>query len=377
MTAPRILILYSRTGGGHVRVAHTLREHLLAAEPSAQVTLVDGLELTDLGVRVDPARGFLTVTTTLIHLYNLNYRFTNHRRTLPLLRRTIQQTYGRTLTRIATEHQPDFIISTHHFISPSTFSSPVGLPPFYMVVSDLGKPHRLWFDPHTRAVYVPSDDMAAYAASCLGRTDPAEIRDTVLSLGFPIDAGNERTAESHEPRRQLLVMGGGAGTGSLGKIVDELTRGFPDHKIVVVCGWNHRLKQRIERWERPNLEVHGFVQTIPELMAASDMVITKAGPVTIMEAVAAGRPLVVTNWIGLQERDNVNFVVNHGLGLYCDEPAHLCEAVRSIYERYADFVAAKPVNVQHGPKRIALDMLEKWRNLVDPQPSPRLLSLGE
>jgi UDP-N-acetylglucosamine:LPS N-acetylglucosamine transferase len=112
------------------------------------------------------------------------------------------------------------------------------------------------------------------------------------------------------------------------------------------------------------VEIHGFVQNVPELMTQSDVVITKAGPVTIMEAVAAGRPLIVTDWVGRQERDNVRFVVDHGLGLFCPRADELCDAVRDIYARYPQFLAAKPANVEHGPDRIArylLDLL-KMRN---------------
>jgi UDP-N-acetylglucosamine:LPS N-acetylglucosamine transferase len=371
MPGPRILILFSRTGGGHGRVAQTLHDHLLALEPGAEITMVDGLTETDLGVKVDPSRAFLTLTTTLIHLYNLNYRLTNMRWTVPLLRGLIRASFGRTLARIVRDAAPDLIISTHHFISPSTIASESNLPPCVMVVSDLGQPHRIWFDRRIQTVYVPSDEMAEYARSCLGAQ---RSHVPVETLGFPIEVGEVGSSVPNPTEGGLLIMGGGAGTGAIDRLVGTLARGLPDHRIVVVCGWNARLKRTIEAWQCANVEVHGFVNNVPELMARSDMVITKAGPVTIMEAVAAGRPLVITDWVGLQEEDNVSFVVDHGLGLYCPERANLPSAVATIYEHYAEFVAAKPRNVEHGPERIAAHMLRSLRKSADGQQPLRMLS---
>jgi 1,2-diacylglycerol 3-beta-galactosyltransferase len=372
MARPRILILSSRTGGGHGRVAQTLRNHLLTLEPGSEITVVDGLEQTDLGIRVDPARSFLTLTTTLIGVYNLGYRASNRLHTVTAVRRFIRQTYGRSLARIIREQAPDLIVSTHHFLSPGTVSiDPGSLPPFVMVVSDLGAPHRLWFDPQLHTVYVPTDEMVSYAELCM---QSAPHRPRVEMLGFPIDS---EPAEMHDPDPEhhgLLVIGGGAGTGFVDRIADILSRGLPRHRIVVVCGRNLRLERTIAAWQRENIEVHGFVDNVPELMAESDLVVTKAGPVTIMEAAAAGRPLIITSWVGMQERGNVDFVVDRGLGLYCELPRNLSDAVKQVYDRYAEFTAARLRDVEHGPDRIAASILEIWRNSVAGNAVPPVLS---
>jgi 1,2-diacylglycerol 3-beta-galactosyltransferase len=360
MPAPRILILSSRTGGGHSRVAQILGDHLRALEPSSQILQADGLVQTDLGWRVDPAQSFLTLTTTLLPLYNLCYRLTNTDRTVEAIRWLIRRAYGRSLARVICEHKPDLIVSTHHFLSPGTVARPgLRLPPFVMVVSDLGQPHRLWFDPRLDTLYVPTADMVSYAQRCMAR---ALRLPRVETLGFPINAQFAGRAGTRS--NQLLVMGGGAGSGPMDRIVRSLSRELPRHRVVVVCGHNDALRDEIASWEVPNVEVHGFVNNVPELMTASDIVITKAGPVTIMEAVDIGRPLIITSWVGMQERDNVEFVIRNGLGLYCREPRNLPQAVRQVYDRYADFSAAKPVDVDHGPDQIAAGILEIWRRSV-------------
>jgi 1,2-diacylglycerol 3-beta-galactosyltransferase len=361
MPGPRILILSSRTGGGHGRVAQTLREHLLALEPRCEITEVEGLAQTDLGVRIDPARAFLTLTTSLISIYNLCYQATNRAGVVEAVRWAIRQAYGRSLARVIRDHAPDLVVSTHHFLSPRTVAADSdSLPPFVMVVSDLGRPHRLWFDSRLHTLCVPSDDMVSYAELCIG-SSPS--RPAVKMLGFPVDLSGF-DGRAHALNRQLLVMGGGAGTGNIEKVVHTLSAEFPEHNIIVVCGHNAALRSTIAGSGRSNVEAHGFVNNVPELMTASDLVITKAGPVTIMEAIAARRPLLITSWVGMQERDNVDFVVRQGLGIYCKNPRKLTAAVRQMYDRYADYGVAEHVDVEHGPDRIAASILAVWRKVV-------------
>jgi 1,2-diacylglycerol 3-beta-galactosyltransferase len=154
------------------------------------------------------------------------------------------------------------------------------------------------------------------------------------------------------PNKQLvLVMGGGEGVGSLSSIVDELYTEFykqgVDATICVVCGRNEKLKKTLESrdWDavanavkKPrkhrrllNFFYHrvrrsrkiddsikkveeleelphgkgkvdvvglGFVTNMAEYMAASDVLVTKAGPGTIAEAAAVGLPVFLTRYVG-------------------------------------------------------------------------------
>ena len=62
------------------------------------------------------------------------------------------------------------------------------------------------------------------------------------------------------------------------------------------------------------LEVLGFVDDLPERMAAADVVVTKAGPSTLAEAGAVGTPLVVYAHMPGQEVGNLDWVRARGWG---------------------------------------------------------------
>jgi 1,2-diacylglycerol 3-beta-galactosyltransferase len=78
--------------------------------------------------------------------------------------------------------------------------------------------------------------------------------------------------------------------------------------------------------------VLGFVEYMPELMRACDMVVTKAGPGAIAEALATGLPLIITGFLPGQETPNVDYVVDSGFGAYAPKDSDLLDEVRVLAE---------------------------------------------
>mmetsp|Transcript_33076 Transcript_33076/g.47841 ORF Transcript_33076/g.47841 Transcript_33076/m.47841 type:complete len:501 (-) Transcript_33076:305-1807(-) len=58
----------------------------------------------------------------------------------------------------------------------------------------------------------------------------------------------------------------------------------------------------------------GFVTNMAEYMAASDVLVTKAGPGTIAEAAAVGLPVMLTSFLPGQEEGNADFVIEKQFG---------------------------------------------------------------
>ena len=59
-------------------------------------------------------------------------------------------------------------------------------------------------------------------------------------------------------------------------------------------------------------QVLGFVSNMHELMAVSEMIITKPGGLTTSEALAMGKPLFILNPIPGQEAANSDFLLERG-----------------------------------------------------------------
>jgi 1,2-diacylglycerol 3-beta-galactosyltransferase len=106
-------------------------------------------------------------------------------------------------------------------------------------------------------------------------------------------------------------------------------------QLIVIAGRNKkleaRLKRNLKKFNFP-VRVFGFTDQVHELMAESDLIITKAGPGTIAEAMAMGLPLIITSWLPGQEEGNVEFVLRENVGRASKDPKKVVEMVRELQE---------------------------------------------
>ena len=125
----------------------------------------------------------------------------------------------------------------------------------------------------------------------------------------------------------------GPGVGGLLNQVRALAWDPHQWQLIVVCGRNERLRGHLSRlrYATPTL-VLGFIDNMPELMRASDVAVTKAGPGAIVEALATGLPLIITGYLPGQETPNVDFVVGSGFGMYAPRVDDIVEEVRVLAE---------------------------------------------
>ena len=65
-----------------------------------------------------------------------------------------------------------------------------------------------------------------------------------------------------------------------------------------------------------------------EFMQAADILVTKAGPSTICEALNAELPMVLYNRLPGQEDGNISYVVSAGAGVWAPWPEDVVAAIR-------------------------------------------------
>ena len=87
-------------------------------------------------------------------------------------------------------------------------------------------------------------------------------------------------------------------------------------QVLAVAGRNEELRSELASLAATGvpLTVFGFTDRMATLLAATDLVVGKAGPASTMEALAVGRPVLVTAYAGLNELAVVRFLEARGLG---------------------------------------------------------------
>jgi 1,2-diacylglycerol 3-beta-galactosyltransferase len=102
-------------------------------------------------------------------------------------------------------------------------------------------------------------------------------------------------------------------------------------QFVAITGRNGRLRERLQAatWPQP-LRVMGFVDNVDEWMAAADLLVTKAGPGTIAEALVVRVPMVLCGAVPGQEPANVRYAVESGAARWAPRPEDAAEAVHEL-----------------------------------------------
>ena len=110
-------------------------------------------------------------------------------------------------------------------------------------------------------------------------------------------------------------MGGGDGMGPLAKRPSPSTnRGWSVHGHRSPADSKLEAELKEQTWENKTF-VYGFTHDMPDFMRAADVIVTKAGPGTIAEALIAQLPIILYAKLPGQEDGNVDFVVSEGAGV--------------------------------------------------------------
>ena len=116
------------------------------------------------------------------------------------------------------------------------------------------------------------------------------------------------------------------------KRIKELDSLDIDFQMIVVCGNNKTLKNRVDSLAtRKKILCYGYANNVDVLMDASDCVITKPGGLTVSEGLAKGMPLILINPIPGQEDRNVEFLLNNGMAQLVTSTYPVDEAIYQLF----------------------------------------------
>jgi UDP-N-acetylglucosamine:LPS N-acetylglucosamine transferase len=338
---PSILFAISDTGGGHRSGAVAIDAALQQIGGEAvHRHVVDILASTGFPLVREAPDLYSQLSTRWLPFFDLLYQITDGRRRIDALTQFVYLSAHRNIVRVLEETRPKLVVSVHPLVNRlignarRTYRLSFR---FVTVVTDLVTLHASWADPDAELCIVSTQE----GYDLLRRRGfPAE---KLIRTGFPVHPKFAAYPRSRREARAslgvdldpftVLVTAGGVGAGQLRELVLELDRAYPQLQQLVVTGKNAALRDELKALGlRPSIHIYGFVDNMEELMAASDIVITKAGPGTLMEALVMRRPVIVTEAVGMQERGNIDFVLNHELGAFCPTLDRIVPAVTEMID---------------------------------------------
>lgn len=337
----KLLILHASAGGGHRRAAEALAA--AALERGADVVVRDTLDFVPPLYRRTYAGGYLALVRTMPELWGYLYAHSDRFAQAPIERKC-RVLFNRLNTvsflRFLSQVAPDAVLCTHflplELLGPLAPRRRRGLP-LYGVLTDFDA-HSLWYCPGVDGYYVAT----AEARRQLSRWGQPE--DSIKAIGIPVLPVFAATQSAPAVRARIgldpnlpavLVLAGGFGVGPTLPMIRACLADPPPCQLVVVTGHNGRIETEVRqaaKGARLPIAVYGFVDTMHELMDAADLIVTKPGGLTVAEALAKGKPLILVDPIPGQEQRNGEHLLEAGCAVRLHEPADASWKIRNLLD---------------------------------------------
>jgi processive 1,2-diacylglycerol beta-glucosyltransferase len=230
----------------------------------------------------------------------------------------------RNLAAELAEVDPDVIVVVHPWFLGSALSvleRTGSTTPVVAVVADLDNVSYLWADSRAALTLCPTKEPLA----TMRRRGVPDGRLAVT--GFPVreafssrEVGAIRPVLPNDRPVRFLLMSGSQGGLRAGAMASVLLRHFDCH-VTVMAGRGRRLRQTLEvrlipRWGE-RVRIIGFVEDVGCLMQEADILLLRASPNALMEAVTLCRPVIVIGAFAGQEAKNPALVERERIGVRC------------------------------------------------------------
>ena len=332
---PEILFLFSDTGGGHRSATEAVIEAIhLEYGDAVSTRMLDFIKQ----YAPRPFNYLPRMYPTMVRVpaaWGLGFRLSDRSHQRKLITSTMWPYVHRSLRRLVAQNPCDLIVSVHP-LATTLILRALGneRPPFITLVTDLATVHAFWYERRVDLCLVPTDE--ARRRALVQGLSPQQVQVVGLPVAdrFCQPPGDRSALRARfgwpDDRPMVLLMGGGEGMGPLERTAQAIANACPNVALVVIAGRNEKLKAKLEAqsWPIP-VFVYGFVREMPDFMRASDILVTKAGPGTISEALNAGLPIILYSRLPGQEDGNVSYVVSEGAGVWAPQPEQIVAAVQN------------------------------------------------
>jgi len=351
----KVLIIHASAGAGHRRAAEAIYNYLKENSTDLDLVLLDALDKTNALFKFDYTKGYSFLIRYATTLWFWAFWATDSKFLRPISRfvaRVINGINCQSLIHYFIKENPDLIVSTHFL--PSELAASLKQrkkisSKLITVITDYGV-HPFWVCPGTD-LYVVASDFTKDRLMLEGVGV-----DKISVLGLPFDPKFMRQFDRRvlchkigidDKKFTVLLMTGSFGLGPLEEIVQALHK---DCQILVVCAGNKKLYKKLLRRNLENVKVFGFIPNTEELMAVSQVIITKPGGATITEVLIMELPVIFISAIPGQETANAEALAEYGIGV----------SLKNI-EEIKNFV----LDLKHNPEKI-IQLKQRIRGIQKP-----------
>ena len=330
----KVLILYADAGFGHRSAALAIQSALEKTNGDhCQTILCNPLDDERASpILRDSQADYDRMVKTMPELYRFGYEASDAGLPTTLMHGAFVLMLYDVMKDLVAHNKPDAIVTTY-----PVYQAPLdalftmrGLGvPLLTVVTDLVSTHRIWFNTGVDFCLVPTEEVRQLALQ--GGIPEHKVKITGIPVSTEIleekrSKSDIRTALGLRPDLVTLLVLGSKRIDGVPEILDGVNHSGLPVQLILVAGGDDDLLEKFQKqdWHVP-VQIHNFVDFVPTLMYAADLIVCKAGGLAVSEALAVGRPMALVNVLPGQEAGNAEYVVNHRIGELVRDPLHLLE----------------------------------------------------
>ncbi|MEO8551246.1 MAG: hypothetical protein ABI678_14790 [Kofleriaceae bacterium] len=315
----RIAILYTPAGGGHRAAAQAIATEL-GRLPGTHVDVRNVLDFAPRWFAYDRAWRFLQRHGA--HAWDWLFDASQQKWNLDGLRLPLHGALFASLDRYLLDFAPTHVVCTHYLPALAVTRVREKLAARVIMTITDHQAHRAWI--------VPGVDAYCVADASVARAVQRRTRAEVHVTGIPIAACRapvRAVASELSNARMLALLGGLPARDALATI--EALAPLARHDLHVLCGDDAEVLAHARR-TLPRADVAARADGLYAAIDRADLVITKAGGLTISECLARGRALVLPFAAPGQERGNLFYALDAGAAIRPAELADLADAVEQL-----------------------------------------------
>lgn len=326
----KILIFYASYGGGHLSAAKSIQAYIESNYKEHQTELIDCIKYINKPFEKMTTAAYREMAKKAPWVWGKIYDKAQ-KGTLAHISTRSNTIMAIKLLKLLRSEKPDLIISTHPFSSQmcsylkrkGKINSKIAT-----VMTDFA-PHEQWLvgKEYTDYFFVATNKMREYLVN-------QEIpKNKVFTTGIPVSSRFLesfdkleifKTFELNPIKQTILFFAGGEFGLGKSQTVDLfkcIVKYFKDIQMIAIAGKNEKMQEAfreyVKKYNREeSIKVLPFTDKVPELMAISNIVITKPGGLTITESLASSLPIIVISPIPGQEEENAEFLEEKGIAVW-------------------------------------------------------------
>ncbi len=349
---PKICILSASIGSGHVQAARAVAEAVKRHPAGYRAQTLDFLSRDIVSLDYWMRETYIKMIDFFPLFYDLLYHQSQRKHGGKQVRSLLSRVFRGRMEHLLNVLSPDLVVFTHPF--PAAAASYLRKRgnlhiPLVGVITDFDA-HQLWVYRNFDAFCVPTQGVKN--ALVLKEVESTKIHVT----GIPIRQEFYRATSKYKREDgTVLIMGGGIGLGELRDVLWRLTQVDSINRFIMVTGHNVTLYDEIDDLRsdlRVPLELYGYTNEIPQLMARASLLVTKPGALTCTEAMAMRLPMLLVDPIPGQEEANAEYMEEIGCAKWI-ERENLVSEVRAFFANPEDYRCREEGVPENSARQIA------------------------